>query len=109
MSELTSVPLRNGTDRRRTDWERMKVLVKAIQEVQNLSLLVASVLELPLSLQQRCLEQTRTLDRLQEINPRLQRLIAQLEDQHRVERIARTNGHAHKSGLSSRQEGGQDG
>jgi len=79
------------------------------EDPENLSLLVASVLELPLSLLQRWLEQTRTLDRLLEINPRLRHLIAQLEDQHRVERIARTNGHAHKSGLSSRQEGGQDG
>ena len=76
---------------------------------ENLSLLVASVLDLPLSLLQRWLEQTRTLDRLQEINPRLQRLIAQLEDQHRVERIAKTNGHAHKSGLSSSKDGSQEG
>ena len=75
---------------------------------ENLSLLIASLLEVPLSLQQRWLEQTRTLDRLQEINPRLQRLIAQLEDQHRVERIAKTNGHAHKSGPSSK-NGGKEG
>jgi Lon protease-like protein len=79
------------------------------EDPENLSLLVAALLDVPLSLQQRWLEQTRTLDRLQEINPRLRHFIAQLEDQHRVERIAKTNGHAHKTGLSSSKDGSQEG
>ena len=87
----------------------MEQLTHPPEDPENLSLLVASVLDVPLSLQQRWLEQTRTLDRLQEINPRLRRLIVQLEDQHRVERIAKTNGHAHKSGSSSSRDGSQEG
>lgn len=76
---------------------------------EQLSLLVASLLDQPLALLQRWLEQTRTLDRLRELNPRLLQLLTQLEGQQRVERIAKTNGHVHKSGLSAKKEDPQDG
>jgi Lon protease-like protein len=79
------------------------------EDPEQLSLLVASLLDQPLAQLQRWLEQTRTLDRLRELNPRLLQLLTQLEGQQRVERIAKTNGHVHKSGLSAKKEDPQDG